>query len=124
MKIILIQQAQTAFRWAAAYDAAGYARALETERVSSILRAERKKSGAGDYRVYTGTERASRETAELLFTLSAPPVETPLLDEAALRPSWTPTKPCPCGCGAPWAGPSGRREAAARRKAGERPWAG
>ena len=40
-----------------------------------------KKGNAAAYRVYTGTAPAGRETAQSLFALPAPPVETPLLDE-------------------------------------------
>ena len=51
--------------------------------------ADTKKGNAAAYRVYTGTAPAGRETADALFILSAPPVETRLLDdvpgEAGLR---------------------------------------
>ena len=59
MKIILIRQAE-----------------------NSNIPADIRRSDAAAYRVYTDTRRAGRETAEALFILSVPPVETPLLDDA------------------------------------------
>ena len=41
-----------------------------------------RRSNAAAYRVYTDTGRAGRKTAEALFILPAPPVATPLLDDA------------------------------------------
>ena len=58
MKIILIRQAE-----------------------DGTVPAETKKGNAAAYRVYTGTVPAGRETAQALFTLPVPPIETPLLDE-------------------------------------------
>ena len=58
MKIILIRQAEKA-----------------------AVPPDAKKGNAAAYRVYTGTAPAGRETAEALFTLPAPPVQTPLLDD-------------------------------------------
>ena len=43
--------------------------------------ADTRRGDASRYRVCTGTEPAGRETAEALFTLTVPPIETSLLDE-------------------------------------------
>ena len=86
MKIILIQQAQTDMPWAPRCSAQAFARAAEEELSRGAAPVSVRRSDAAAYRVYTGTNRASRETAELLFSLSGPPTQTPLLDEAAPQP--------------------------------------
>ena len=86
MKIILIEQAATDMEWEAAYDAAGFSRALERERSCGIAAAERKRSSSAEYAVYTGTALAARRTAELLFELPEAPTVTPLLDDVPLQP--------------------------------------
>ena len=85
MKIILIRQAETDFRWEKTYDAAGFEQALEAERNSAALPYSGRRSDGSAYRVYTGTSRAAGETAEMLFALSEPPIRTPLLDDVPLR---------------------------------------
>ncbi len=86
MKIILIEQAANDMNWEAAYDAAGFARALEQERTCGIAAVQRSRSSAAGYAVYTAPTLAARQTAELLFELPEPPAETPLLDDVPLRP--------------------------------------
>ncbi len=86
MKIILIEQAATAMHWEAAYDSTGFSRALEQELACGIKAAQRSRSSAAGYTVYTAATCAARQTAELLFELPTPPVETPLLDDVLLRP--------------------------------------
>lgn len=86
MKIILIRQAEPDMKWERSYDAAGFIRAYETARNQGTAAAPVRRSDAAAYRVYTGTSRAAAETAELLFELAEPPVETPLLDDVQLRP--------------------------------------
>lgn len=85
MKIILIQQAQTDMAWAAQHDAAGFERAVREERTRAAVPVACRKSEASGYRVYTGTAPASVQTAEMLFTLSEPPVTTELLDDVPLK---------------------------------------
>ena len=85
MKIVLIQQAETDMPWQARYDAAGFERAIAEERGRGIVPTEQRRSDASGWRVYTGTSRASRETAALLFTHPEPPTETALLDDVPLR---------------------------------------
>lgn len=85
MKIILIQQAETDMRWSARYDAAGFERAAQEERMHAAVPPDGRKSDASGYRVYTGTAPACVQTAELLFELSAPPAVTERLDDVPLR---------------------------------------
>ena len=86
MKIILIQSARTDMRWKTHYDAEGFSRACREEADGSAAAAPVRKSDASAYRVYTAEDPAARQTAELLFTLAAPPETTPLLNEIPLRP--------------------------------------
>ena len=86
MKIILIQQALTTMKWEARYDAAGFVRAQEAERACGIQPAQVRQGDAAAWRVYAGTTRAARETAELLFALPGGSEQTPLLDDVPLRP--------------------------------------
>ena len=85
MKIMLIQQAETDMAWEARYDAAGFEAAAAEERLCGIAPTKERRSNAAAWRVYTGTTRASRETAALLFSLAEPPTETALLDDVLPR---------------------------------------
>ena len=95
MKIILIRQAEPDMKWEKSYDAENFARAYETARNQSTSPVSARRSDAAAYRVYTGTSKAAAETAELLFELAEPPVNTPLLDDVELRPFRDTDKKCP-----------------------------
>ncbi len=85
MKIILIRQADADMTWDARYDAASFERTVGKQRECAAVRVSVSRSDASSYRIYTGTGRTARETAELLFTFSEPPEATPLLDDVPLR---------------------------------------
>ena len=85
MKIILVYRAASDMAWEERYDAAGVERALAEEREHGAAPVQVKKGDASAYRIYTGTDRAARETAELLFDFKEPPEATPLLDDVPLR---------------------------------------
>ena len=85
MKIILIRQAETDMQRPARCDAAGFERAAAEEPTRGIVQTAVQKSDARRYRIHTGTARAAKETAELLFDFSEAPERTPLLDEVPLR---------------------------------------
>ena len=72
--------------WAARYDSAAFRHAAEEEQGLAAAAVGAARSDASAYRVYTGTCRASRETAELLFDLPEPPEATPLLNDVLLAP--------------------------------------
>ena len=124
MKIILIRQADTTMTWAARYDSAAFRRAVEEEQELAAAAISAVRSDVSAYRVYTGTARACRETAEMLFDLSEPPEETPLLNDVLLAPFRDTETPLPLGLWravgtAQWAvnsprQPEGRRETADR----------
>ena len=95
MKIILIEQARTRMRWEARYDSAGFERALVEERDCSAAESDVRRADASAYRVYTGTSRASRQTAELLFELPVPAEATPLLDDVPISAFRQTEKPLP-----------------------------
>ena len=97
MKIILIQQAATDMEWTARYDAASFERAVEEERGRAVADVSVTRSSAAAYRVYTGTSRACRETAELLFDFGDPPEATPLLDDVPVRAFRDSGRPLPLG---------------------------
>ena len=95
MKIILIRQAEPEMKWEESYDAAGFACAVESIRNRSTTVKPGRRTDASAYRIYTGTSRASAETAEILFEPSEPPVKSPLLDDVQLRPYRDTDKKCP-----------------------------
>lgn len=85
MKIILINQAETAMKWEAEYDAAGFEDAVAAEIISPALPVSVKKGDAAAYRIYTDTSPASADTAAMLFEYAEAPTATPLLDDVPLR---------------------------------------
>ena len=86
MKMILIRQAEPDMNREEGYDAEGFARAVERARSRSAALTPVRRGDAKGYRVYCGTARAAQETAELLFELAQPPVQTEMLDDVRLRP--------------------------------------
>jgi len=97
MKIILVRQAETDMQWESACDAASFTRAVRAAMSRGAAPVSVRRSDAARYRVYTGTARASAETAELLFELAEPPVRTPLLDDVPLRAFRDTQKALPLG---------------------------
>ena len=95
MKIILVQQAAADMEWDTKYDSASFERAAEAERGCAAAAVSARRSSASAYRVYTGTSRASAETAELLFETDAPAEATPLLDDVPVRAFRDSVKPLP-----------------------------
>ena len=95
MKIILVYRAETDMAWEERYDAAGFERALAEERRRRAAPVQVKKGDAAAYRIYTGTDSAALDTAELLFDFTERPEATPLLDDVPLRAFQDTEKPRP-----------------------------
>ena len=85
MKIILVRQADPDMTWAERYDSASFERAVEASRDCPAAGTSVRRSDASAYRIYTGTARASSETASLLFEYDGSPEATPLLDDVPIR---------------------------------------
>ncbi len=79
MKIILICQADPAFKWEKRYTASGFEQAVQTANDQGIEDAAVQKNSAFAYRVYIGDSKAARDTAARLLQLSEAPVSSPVL---------------------------------------------
>lgn len=85
MKIVLIRAAEADFTWPRRLDSVTIDAAWAELQKADIAPIGISRADAESYAVYTGTAPAAIQTAEALFTRTAPPVRTPLLDEIPSR---------------------------------------
>ena len=85
MKIIIIQKAAPDIKRDMQYDSASFDNAAREALDCSITPIDAKKTDASAYRIYTGTDSASAQTAAALFDMSEAPEQTPLLNDIPVR---------------------------------------